>query len=264
MSYTLYLDESEIPITDNSEDLDSKLFVIGGVIIEDVYHNNELTNKLNVIKDKIWDKDKYKDERHGYVLHEMEVTYAKYGRVGRMKHKYHKIFMKPSKYKLLYEQLTNLINTGNFSIIASSINEQELFKIYNQNVINNRMSILMQVIIENYYHFLVENEATGSICYESMPTNQNEIIEKRYAYIRNTGTMYYPAKSINRRIHGLYFKDKDKNIAGLQIADFIPNTLGRVECDKDSNSKLYYESISKKLYDGNRNLSGKFGYKIIP
>lgn len=264
MAYTLYLDESEIPITDSDGNTLSKLFVIGGIIIDDLYHDNELTVELNTIKDKIWNQDNFKDKRHDYVLHEMEVTYAKFGRFGKMKHKYHKIFAKPSKYKLIYEQLTNLIDNGEFSIIASSINEQELFKIYNQNVINNRMSILMQVIIENYYHFLVENDSTGSICYESMPTNQNEIIKKRYIYVKNTGTMYYPAKSINRRIDQLYFKDKDENIAGLQIADFIPNTLGRVECDKDSNSKLYYDCIFKKLYDGNRKLSEKFGYKIIP
>lgn len=62
----------------------------------------------------------------------------------------------------------------------------------------------------------------------------------------------------------LVFMEKDANITGLQIADFIPNTLGRVECDKDSKSEENYKSVHDKLYDGNRKMIEKFGLKIIP
>ena len=39
-----------------------------------------------------------------FYLYEMEVTFAHYGSFGKIKHKHHRIFAKPSKYKLLYEK----------------------------------------------------------------------------------------------------------------------------------------------------------------
>lgn len=262
--YTLYLDESEIPVLDENENEINKLFVIAGIIVKNTYHDNELTNCLNMLKDSIWDKEKYKEDRRSYVLHEMEVTSAKYGSFGKIKHKHHKIFARPSKYRLLYEKMSELIQNSDITTLGACIKQTELHNIYNQYTLNDKKSILMQIIIENYYHFLVENNAIGTICYESMHENQNEVINKRYQYVKNTGTMFYPAKRINSKIKGLVFIDKESNVTGLQIADFIPNTLGRAECDKNSKSEANYQSVYNKLYDGNRKMLEKFGLKIIP
>lgn len=262
--YTLYLDESEIPVTNENNEVINKLFIIGGIIVENNYHDNELTEKLNNLKDKIWDQDKYVAKRHNYVLHEMEVTLAHFGHFKKIKNKHHRIFAKSSKYKLLYNEMSELISTSKLYVIGACIKQTELNLLYESNALNDTKSILMHIIIENYFHFLTENNAKGSICYESMPDNQNQIINKRYHYIKNTGTMFYPAKKINSRILGLKFIEKNRNITGLQLADFIPNTLGRVECGKDSNSEKTYESVFEKLYDGNRNNVNKFGFKIIP
>lgn len=262
--YTLYLDESEIPITDENNNEINKLFVIAGIIASNEYHDTKLTESLNKIKDVIWDKPKDVLKRHSYILHEMEVTAAHYGSFGKLKHKYHRVFAKPSKYNLLYEKMSELIQNSELTTLGACIRQNELHSLYNHNILNDKKSILMQIIIENYYHFLVESDSIGTICYESMPKNQNAIINKRYKYIKNTGTMFYPAKKINSRIKGLIFVEKDKNVTGLQIADFIPNTLGRVECEKDSNSEANYKSVHDKLYDGNRKMIEKFGLKIIP
>lgn len=260
--YTLYLDESEIPINEKCDD--DVLFVIGGIAVEDVYHDKVLTNKLNLLKNNLWCEEKFESKRKNFILHELEVTYAKFGNFKKMKHKYHRVFANPSKYKLLYKELTELSNSSDFTVISACIKQKELYSLYNRFALNDRMSILMQAIIENFYHFLVENNSFGKICYEAMPENQNDIILKRYKYIQNTGTMFYPARMINKRISDLSFCDKNKNITGLQIADFVPNTLGRVECDKYSYSNDYYNSIYRKIYDGNRKLKEKFGFKVIP
>lgn len=262
--YTLYLDESKIPIEDESKQIVNSLFVIGGVIIDNTYHNTILTNHLNSIKDKVWDKEKYKEDRHNFILHELEVTEAHYGHFGKLKNKYNKEFSRPSKYKLLYDEMSQMINQSNVIFTGACIDQNLLHKLYNKNVINDKMSILMQIIIENYFHFLVNNEATGIICYESMPKNQNHIIMKRYNNIKNTGTMFYPAKQINKRILNLEFRDKKENIPGLQLADFVPNTLGRKICNKNSNSEINYMSIESKLYDGNIDRKDKYGIKQIP
>ena len=163
--YTLFLDESEIPITDE----DNKLFVIAGIIVKNEYHDTKLTDSLNEIKDAIWDKPKDVTQRRSYILHEMEVTSAHYGHFGKLKHKYHRIFAKSSKYKLLYEKMSDLIQNSEIVTIGACIRQKELYNLYNQSTLNDKKSILMQIIIENYYHFLVEHDAIGTICYESMP-----------------------------------------------------------------------------------------------
>ena len=80
--------------------------------------------------------------------------------------------------------------------------------------------------------------------------------------------MFYPAKSINKRIKGLEFKEKKQNIAGLQLADFIPNSVGRHVLGKHYNNKkernVKFDIINKKLYDGGIGNVAKFGLKIIP
>lgn len=262
--YTLYLDESEIPVINDEKVEINTLFVIAGIIVKNKYHDKELTDDLNNVKDSIWNEAKYEEKRRSYVLHEMEVTSARYGNFGKIKHKHHRIFAKPSKYRLLYDKMSHLIESSDITTLGACIKQTELHSIYNHTTLNDKKSILMQVIIENYYHFLVEQNSTGAICYESMHENENAIIDKRYQYIKNTGTMFYPAKKINSRIKGLVFVEKDANITGLQIADFIPNTLGRVECNKDSKSDANYQSVHNKLYDGNRHMTEKFGLKIIP
>ena len=52
-NYTLYLDESELPEINLK-----KFFCIGGIIVEDSYHDKELTNQINKSKHAIWNKEK--------------------------------------------------------------------------------------------------------------------------------------------------------------------------------------------------------------
>jgi len=80
--------------------------------------------------------------------------------------------------------------------------------------------------------------------------------------------MFYPAKAINKRINGITFKGKTENIIGLQIADFIPNAIGRHILNKQYNDKkqrnVSYSIIENKLYDGFVGNKNRFGVKIIP
>jgi hypothetical protein len=255
--YTLFLDESAIPCDEKTKE---EYFIIAGVILENGKHDKIITDALNAIKDKIWNNKK---DCHDYILHELEANIAKSRDFKRIKNKYNKVFLQPSKYKLLYTEISNLIDISDVTTIGVCINEKSINKLYDSKNLNHRMSISMQMIIENYYHFLSVNNGTGKICYESMPENQNKIIEKRYGQIRNIGTMYYPAKVINKRITHIEFVSKHCNLAGLQIADFIPNSLGRQYCSKNSKSNITYESIYNKLYDGNMGLKEKFGFKIL-
>lgn len=264
-TYTLYLDESEIPIKNSKQEDENIYFAIGGVILPDDYHDNHFSQALSEIKRKIWCEDKYQSVYDTFVLHEMDITAAHHKHFSALKNKYNRVFAKYSKYNLLYEELSNLVNNSDITVLCAFVNQNELNRIYPMNSINDRLSILMQIIIENYYHFLVTHNAKGKICYEYIDSGQNKIVQKRYDNIRQTGTMFYSAKSINKSVIGFCFKKKSENIAGLQLADFVPNTLTRFKCNKTNNSDVTFKSIYAKLYDGNGlNMCHKFGLKEIP
>lgn len=263
--YTLYLDESEIPIKDDHGNTIGKYFFIGGVAMTNQYHDTGFTTKINELKRKLWDKQKYDSTYLSHILHELEVTHASNHRISKLKFKYNDIFAKYSKCNLLYNSLSTIVRDSDIVVMCAYINENELKRIYPSNKLNDRLSILMQIIIENYYHFLINNNGVGKICYEHIDDGQNKIVKQRYDNIKRTGTMFYPAKEINKCIKDLYFKKKTDNIPGLQLADFVPNTLGRHQCEKDNNSNKMYSSVSSKLYDGNGlNMQSKFGLKEIP
>lgn len=267
--YTLYLDESHTGnYNEATKRKDNPLFVIAGIIVKNDIHDINLTNSVNNLKCNIWNRcdDDYDYKNH--ILHELEMTYAITHKTKRLKFDYNKVFKNKHVYNLTYDVMSNIIEKSDLVIISACIFEDELSRLHPTQAINDILSICMNIIIENYYHYLCSVNGIGTICYESMPENQNEKIKKRYEIIRNTGTMFYPAKAINKRIKGITFKQKTDNIIGLQVADFIPNAIGRHILNKTYNDKkqrnVSYSIIDDKLYDGCIGNKNRFGVKIIP
>ena len=267
--YTLYLDESRTyNYNKNTKEHENPTFVIAGIIVKDEYHDTILFNKIDKLKCNIWNKCENDPLYNDKILHELEMSRAITHKLGRLKNDYDKVFKNIHIYNFTYDYMTDIIKTSDITILGACIYEDLVNDMNLSQSLNDVYSICMNIIIENYYHFLCTVNGIGSICYESMPDNQNEKVEKRYKYIRNTGTMFYPAKEINRRITSIEFKNKLANIVGLQIADFIPNSMGRHKLHKTYNNKkersIPYSVIESKLYDGAVNNMDRFGLKIMP
>ena len=266
--YTLYLDESHTgDYNEETKRKDHPVVVIGGIITKKEYHDTILSSKIDKLKCDIWNKDNRDKNYSEKVLHELEMSRAITRKIKRLNYDYNKIFKNQKIYDYVYDNMSDILKTSELTILGACIREDELKNMNSLQALNDELSICMNVIIENYYHFLCDVNGIGSICYESMPPNQNKKIQKRYNYIINTGTMFYPAKEIKSRITSLEFKSKKDNIVGLQIADFIPNSMGRHELHKIYKSKernVPYSIIESKLYDGAVNRSDRFGLKIIP
>lgn len=259
--YTLYLDESFIEIKDKKGD-----FTVCGLVVKNTYHDTILSDMIKNLKYSIWNNED-KCVVDNYALHELDATTARKGNIKRLKREYNKVFSNKNKYELLYSSMNQIISTSDIYILGCCVQEYELSLLY-KHPINDRLSIAMNILIENYYHFLAENGAIGTICYEEMPKNQNNIVIKKYKHIINYGSMFYSAKNINERIKGLSFKNKYDCVAGLQIADFIPNSVSR-----DIRVMSYPQGhrlqnvdvniIKSKTYHGNCNKMERFGIKII-
>lgn len=267
--YTLYLDESRTyNYNKETNEQERPVFVIAGIIVKNKYHDTILSDKIDKLKCNVWNKcgndPLYKEK----VLHELEMSRAITRKLNKLKNNYDKIFKNIHIYNFTYDCMTDIVKTSDVTILGACIDEELLKNMHISQSLNDVYSICMNIIIENYYHFLCTVNGIGSICYESMPDNQNEKIRKRFNSIRNTGTMFYPAKEINKRITSIEFKNKLDNIVGLQIADFIPNSMGRYYLHKSYNNKkernIPYSIIASKLYDGSVNNIDRFGLKIMP
>lgn len=266
--YTLYLDESKTgnynTITKMQED---PLFVIAGIIVKNSYHDTILSEQINSLKCSIWNRCDNDLLFKEHILHELEMSRAFTHKTKQLKFEYNKVFKNKHIYNYTYDMMSNIIENADIVIIGAGVMEKELQLMHLRQELNDELSICMNIIIENYYHFLCAVDGIGTICYESMPENQNAKIQKRYQIIRNTGTMFYPAKAINKRVKGIEFKNKLDNIIGLQVADFIPNAIGRHILNKVYNNKqrnVYYPIIESKLYDGSIGKIERFGIKKIP
>lgn len=267
--YTLYLDESYTGnFNQATKKKDNPLFIIAGIIVKNDYHDTTLTNRINTLKCNIWNKCNTDPDYKNHILHELEMSYAITRKTKKLKCEYNKVFKNKHIYNYTYDIMGDIIENADVTIIGACIFEDDLNKLHLKQELNDRLSICMNIIIENFYHFLCSINGIGTICYESMPENQNAKIRKRYEIIRNTGTMFYPAKSINKRIKGICFKNKTDNIIGLQVADFIPNAIGRHVLNKSyGNNKqrnVYYPILENKLYDGHVKNIHRFGIKKIP
>ena len=248
--YTLYLDESEVP-NDNGD----RYFVIGGVIIKNNYHETKIVPELEQLKKKIWEND---TDYASHILHELEINKVFRGDVSDAK-AYNLIFKNNErKYKQMYNGIYHILNNRNIYTIAACINH------YAKEEMNDRFAVLMQIIIENYCHFLIKHKGTGDICYEAMMKSQNEKIERRFCHLKSIGTMYYSSSEVISLLKNINFVDKTANCAGLQLADFIPNALGRTQANKDPKYEKLPKIIKKRLYHGNMGRKDRYGFKIIP
>ena len=267
--YTLYLDESHTGnFNKTTNKMDNPLFVIAGIIVKNDYHDTILSDKIIGLKYNIWNRCGNDVDYKNHILHELEMSYAIKRKIGKLKFDYNKVFKNKHIYNYTYDVMSNIIEEADVTIIGASIAEDELHKMHSSQDLNDILSICMNIVIENYYHFLCSVNGIGKICYESMPENQNAKIRKRYEIIKNTGTMFYPAKSINKRIKGIEFKNKTDNIIGLQVADFVPNAIGRHILNKSYNDNkqrnVYYPVLESKIYDGYVGNINRFGIKKIP
>lgn len=253
--YTLYIDESE-----TFNDVGKRYFVMSGVIIKDSDYP-EIENKMSQVKKKIWDNAQGCEKN---ILHEKDVNFANFRlnsrRLSNIPDCYH-IFRDKKKVLLLYNELSKLFKSTPLYTIGVCQDKSVLFARYGEDNLNNQLTIAIQLLIEHYCQFLVMNKATGSICYEAMQPEQNAKIQQRIYELKALGTMYYSPKTIQNYLCGIHFVSKSENLAGLQLADFVPNTLGRYAAMMKPKNRDFAKSVREKLYDGKGD--NRFGFKVL-
>lgn len=283
--YILYLDESK-------DEINNKYFCIGGLIIKK--SNVEiLESGILEVKRCIWDDEFIK--KNSPILHCVEITSIKNSRDNKkrlltLSQKYPNFSLLSSKskdeikqiYDNVYTECCKIIKKLECITIGCLVNLDHLAYLYGDFVKNNRdliLDIAFQEVISNYSHFLHKSNGVGNIVYESRNPS-SALTEKSpdfkmfddFCKIKscNKGMVFIDEKTLAKTIRYLYIHNKYKNIAGLQLADFISYNF--IQNEKISNSSQYTEFMNKinsRLYNGmfdidNKDLRFYFGLKRVP
>lgn len=257
--YTLYLDESHTHNKGKKEH-----FCIAGIIVENDYHNTILTEELNLLKDRIWSDV---PNPRTIILHEKDLREELNGHSKRKRSTLaeYQRFQDEKAAGKLYACLDKILNHQDISVIGASIDIDQLNRYYPSKTLPSREFICLQIILENFCHFLAnKNNAMGHVVYEYIGDKEKELMRNRFYQIKAMGTIFVAPTTIQSLIQGITFPKKSDNIAGLQIADFIPGDLVRLHAKKTSKKCSITKAIRKCRYKGIDNKPEKFGVKELP
>lgn len=238
--YYLFLDESK-PNTNFQN------FTLGGILIEKGKYELEIKPKIKELKIECF-------RNENIILHEIDIR-KKRGDFGSITKEEQEIF---------FTKLNNFfLRTNSLSILAVSININNLDKLYKSDDRNDLYNIALQLLMENFVHFLSNNNGVGTLYLETTDPNFNAQLQNQFYMLKATGTLFIKKEILQHRLSTINFAIKSDDIIGLQIADFIPNPVARYALSKKQKPFSNFEGIMKRLYDGNIGMTEKFGLKII-
>lgn len=261
--YTLYLDESEThkynKVTNKNEECH---FCMAGIIVAtDDY--DDLEASVNALKRRVWCDFPNPEE---IILHQMLVNDAEKGRLDAARYPEYVKFKQRRERKRLYEELKKIFTDNDLIIVGSSVNKDNLKNFYSVQGRNKQDESLvtMQLLLENYCHFLCANNAVGNIIYEFREQIGNERLRDRYYHMKLMGSMYMNKVSAEKRLLGIDFVNKTANCAGLQIADFVPLPFAREHRGTAQGNPNIFSTLKYYRYDGQIGAKERFGVKYMP
>lgn len=162
----------------------------------------------------------------------------------------------------LFSRIKNLIKSLQINVFVASIDTEKYKNMYH-NKINDIYDIALQTILENFVHFLVENNAIGSFFIESRNQAENKYLQICYYRLLTGGTLYIDSYTIMNKLSILSFPLKSDNNLGVQLADFIPVSFVRNLIGAKDYCGLY-KLFESKLYKGyGGNMEDRFGFKKL-
>jgi len=240
--YYLFLDESK-PNGSNINHL-----CLAGVIIEKETYQKEIIPEVRKLKNDIFNTPEI-------VLHEAEIRRAS-GAYTDMRD--------PQKRADFWEGMENVFKNFPLTTLGASIHINDYKAYYSDSDLNDEYYIVLQIVLENFVHFLRKNNAQGQVYIEGINPTHDTKLRNTYHKIIANGTLYYSPNAFQSRLLNINFLIKADNNIGLQLADFIPGTLNRSCNGLSPKTPTIYPLIEDALYDGGQELQKRFGFKILP
>ena len=241
-NYFLFLDE----LKPNDK---YKHFCLGGIFVEEEYYRSRICKYVKDFKYTIF-------RTHNIVLHESELNSNK----GKFR------LLKDDKInKKFWGYLHKLFDNYDFKTMCVCVDYNKFISTYptKGSIVNSEYYVALQIILENFVHFLNSVDGIGCVYIESRGLEPDYELQKQYELIKEQGTLFITPEVFQKRLKAISFPLKIDNSIGLQIADFIPNSIARDFSDIEQKEYSLHDKIVNKSYDGNSELHERFGIKKV-
>ncbi|WP_462351340.1 DUF3800 domain-containing protein [Fusobacterium varium] len=236
----LFLDESK----PNGHNI--KHMCLGGVIIEeDMYQ--KVKTEIDILKDNIF-------SNKNIILHEKEIRRATNG---------FQVLRREEKREEFWESLKQIFLKNKLTTLGVAIDSEKYKDMYKESANNDCYFIVLQIILENFMHYLAKKDCRGYVYIESQNIEYDKMLRNHYHRIIANGTLYLNKDILQERLLNINFLRKEDNSVGLQLADFVPGLLNR-NCNLlPPKEPSILKTVEDLLYDGELNLKDRFGFKIL-
>lgn len=244
MSYYFFIDESGDHGLSNIDE-DFPVFVLCGVLISDTEYD-KLNCRFNQIKTDFWNDKKV-------LFHSRDI---------RKCEKEFKILLNIEIKQKFYTALDIAIATTEYVVISSIINKIDYIKKYGK-LKNDVYEIALSFIIERVIFYLDSLNKPNEFLFliiEERGKKEDIQLKKHFETLKNKGTYYITPERIKAYKIKIEFRNKKKNINGLQLSDLVAYPIARYAMDKERANPAF-EIIKPKIYTKKGKM---YGLKFFP
>lgn len=205
----LYIDESGdhnlVKINQNYP-----VFVLGGVMVEEGYHDNVIAPKL----------DQFKMNFFGNTTDSLHLYDAR-NRLGIFS-----ILNAPTVRQRFWAALRSLMEDWEYEVLACVIDKPKHVAKDGASA-RDPYHYSLAVLLERFTLHLNDEGDQGRVFAEARRPDLDRALKKEFARLRSDGTGYLTGSEVQSRVIDLKLHTKRDNIAGLQLADFVLSPIGR-------------------------------------
>jgi len=221
------------------------IFVLGGIIVDLDYAQNEMTEAVNQFKQTLFG-------RSDIILHTADITRNRNG-FEAMKDK---VFR-----ERFYRELNSLMQNLRYTVVACVIRKDQHISRYGLAALDPYLMSL-DILVERFCMSVGKIERGGVIVAEARDSTLDNELELAWLNLKIQGTRFIQAHDIQRRITGLSIRSKRENIAGLQLADLVVTPIGRHMLGKAS--KEDFKIVESKFRRKNKGDYQGYGLVVLP
>lgn len=234
--YILFLDESK-----NTPP--STHFSLGGCAIEKAYYEKTIIPYVASMKKEIF-------RNENVILHETDIRAAKSENFRILRNKEIR--------ENFWNKMGELFDRHEIVVFSATIEPDVQKARYNSKYLNEEYFICLESVLENFAHFLEKNQAYGKVVFECQNTKADNRVKDHFYRLSKRGTKYLNNTATKQIVSIDSYMKSDLNV-GLQIADFIPNTIKKYVNGIEQKMPTIESNIVGKLYDGYNNMPQVFG-----
>jgi hypothetical protein len=186
------------------------VFVLGGIIVDQRYADGELDERIRRFKVDMFGHD-------DVILRTADISRIR-GEFVRM--------LDPDFRLRFYLELNALMRSLDYQVVACVIRKDQHLARYGLAAIDPYLFSL-DVLVERFCFEIGDVPDGGVILAEKRGQVLDRELAIAWQNLMVRGTRYVHATTIDRRIVALRTRDKQENIAGLQLADLVVSPIGR-------------------------------------